>query len=82
MPYYYHLRRRIRGKTERDKVIDKLLHLRRRLDRQLPPKDSDLNLLLATWNIRDFDKRIAGASVTVFLRPTSTSRRSSPVSTS
>ena len=56
MPYYYHLRRRVRNKEERKRVIDKLVTLRKRLDRALPPKDADQNLLLATWNIRDFDK--------------------------
>ncbi len=57
MPYYYRLRRLIPKKTERNKVIDKLLSLRGRLDRLLPPKDADDRLLLATWNIRDLGKR-------------------------
>ena len=56
MPLYYGLKRAIRNKDERDKVIDKLIALRNRLDAHLPPKDADQNLLLATWNIRDFDK--------------------------
>ncbi len=56
MPFYYHLKRRIRDKPTRNKVIDKLLALRKRLDNSLPAKDLDQNLLLATWNIRDFDK--------------------------
>ncbi len=56
MPYYYHLRRKVRNKEERRRVIDKLVSLRGRLDRALPGKDADNNLLLATWNIRDFDK--------------------------
>lgn len=57
MPYYYKLRRSIRNETERDLVIDKLMSLRRSLDRHIPLKDADNNLLLATWNIRDFDKQ-------------------------
>ncbi len=56
MPFYYGLKRSIRNKEARDKVIDKLLALRNRLDANLPPKDADQNLLLGTWNIRDFDK--------------------------
>jgi hypothetical protein len=28
-----------------------------RTNKHIPPKDADQNLLLATWNIRDFDKR-------------------------
>ena len=56
MPYYYHLRNQIRENETRNKVIDKLLHLRTRLDKSIPSKDADSHLLLATWNIRDFDK--------------------------
>lgn len=56
MPSYYHLRDRIKPQATRDKVIDKLLRLRKRLDKYIPPKDADHSLLLATWNIRDFDK--------------------------
>ena len=56
MPFYYGLKRSIRNKEARDRVIDKLLALRNRLDASLPPKDADENLLLGTWNIRDFDK--------------------------
>ena len=57
MPYYSRLRRLIPKKTERNKVIDKLLSLRKRLNRSLPAKDADDSLLLATWNIRDLGKR-------------------------
>jgi len=55
MPNYYYLRSRVK-KADRNTVIDKLLNLRKRLDKYIPPKDADHNLLLATWNIRDFDK--------------------------
>ena len=57
MPYYYLLRKKIYPKSERNRVIDNLLSLRGRLDRNIPPKDAENNLLLATWNIRDFDKK-------------------------
>ena len=56
MPFYYHLRRKIPDKHERSIVINKLLHLRKRLDIDVPAKNLDQDLLLATWNIRDFDK--------------------------
>lgn len=56
MPFYNQLRYQIRKKDERDRVIDKLLSLRRQLDNNVPAKDTDNTLLLATWNIRDFDK--------------------------
>lgn len=56
MPFYHYLKYRIRDKTTRDRVIDKLASLRGRLDRNIPPKDVENTLLLATWNIRDFDK--------------------------
>jgi len=38
-------------------VADHLLALRGSLDRNIPAKDLDETLLLATWNIRDFDKK-------------------------
>jgi hypothetical protein len=46
----------VRDKNERALVIGKLLNIRDRLDKYIPVKDLDENLLLATWNIRDFDK--------------------------
>jgi len=56
VPYYGQLRKRFSSQAERRLVIDKLLSLRAQLDRDIPAKDSNENLLLATWNIRDFDK--------------------------
>ncbi len=38
-------------------VAAKLIKLATRLDKTIPSKDADHNLLLATWNIRDFGKR-------------------------
>lgn len=43
--------------SRRKDVADKLLKLSRRLTQTIPAKDSEDNLLLATWNIRDFGKR-------------------------
>lgn len=55
MPFYYRLRYLYKDKAERQKVIDKLQSLRGRLDKHIPPKDVENTLLLATWNIREFD---------------------------
>lgn len=38
------------------RVIGNLEALRAQLDAQVPPKNLESDLLLATWNIRDFDK--------------------------
>jgi len=55
MPFYYRRRYLYKNPVERQKVIDKLLSLRGRLDASIPPKDVENTLLLATWNIREFD---------------------------
>ncbi|SMF56705.1 hypothetical protein SAMN06265365_10427 [Tistlia consotensis] len=56
MPYYYHLKHRIREAAERARVIGHLEALIKQLDRDVPAKDADRNLLLASWNLRDFGK--------------------------
>ena len=56
MPYYYHLHRKIRNQEERIRAAANLIALREQLDRSVPSKDAEDNLLLATWNIRDFGK--------------------------
>jgi endonuclease/exonuclease/phosphatase family metal-dependent hydrolase len=56
MPYYYLLKWKIRTRDQRNQVIDNLLALREQLDRDIPAKDAEQNLLLATWNIRDLGK--------------------------
>ncbi|MDA1330396.1 MAG: endonuclease [Chloroflexi bacterium] len=55
MPFYYGLRTKVRDPLERKKVIEKLQSLRASLDANIPPKDVENTLLLATWNIREFD---------------------------
>jgi endonuclease/exonuclease/phosphatase family metal-dependent hydrolase len=60
MPYYYRLKWDIRPKEKRDRVIDHLIALKRQLDRDIPAKDAEENLLLATWNIRDLGKSGGG----------------------
>lgn len=55
MPQYSLLNRRI-AKADLARVVTNLQRLRAQLDRDIPDKDSERNLLLATWNIRDFGK--------------------------
>jgi endonuclease/exonuclease/phosphatase family metal-dependent hydrolase len=54
---YYLLKNKIRETAERARVVGHLMALRNQLDASVPDKDSDNNLLLATWNIRDFGKK-------------------------
>lgn len=56
MPYYNHLRWKIQNDADRGRAVKNLQALRGQLDGSLPAKDTDDNLLLATWNIRDFGK--------------------------
>ncbi len=43
--------------SRRQGVAAKVVKLSQQLDKAIPSKDADQNLLLATWNIRDFGKR-------------------------
>ena len=49
--------RSIRNKNDRRHAINVLKKLRGQLNTEIPAKDADGNLLLATWNIRDFFKK-------------------------
>lgn len=57
---YYYLRPRnnsplfISDKTERDIIIDNILALRKSLNEEIPEKKLRGNLILGTWNIREF----------------------------
>lgn len=53
---YYRLRFDFRNSDERKRVIANLESLRAGLDKDIPAKDQDHRLLLATWNIRDLGK--------------------------
>lgn len=53
---YYLLKSKFRKESERARVVQNLLALRAQLEASVPDKDADQNLLLATWNIRDFGK--------------------------
>lgn len=54
--FYNRLRYKIRKKADRDRAVKNLIQLRHQLDRTVPGKDADDNLLLATFNIRDLGK--------------------------
>lgn len=58
MPRYNLLRWKVKRDRERKRAIDNLIRLRKRLDLSIPAKDADDNLLLATWNVRDFGKPV------------------------
>ena len=57
MPFYKKLSNQ---SPEGVRTIERLLALRRELKNQLPARTLDNTLLLATWNIRDFDKPAFG----------------------
>ncbi len=52
MAFYYQL---TGGKRTRQRVARRLLALREQLDREIPCRTRIDTLLLATWNIREFD---------------------------
>ena len=55
MPYYPKLRQ-IKSKSERKRIINNILELRNSINNEVPSKSLERNLLLATWNIREFGK--------------------------
>lgn len=55
--FYGRLRSKIRDQDERNRAVRNLIQLRSQLDRSVPAKDADDNLLLATFNIRDLGKK-------------------------
>jgi endonuclease/exonuclease/phosphatase family metal-dependent hydrolase len=57
MAFYYQL---TGGKRTRRRVARRLLALREQLDREIPCRTRIDTLLLATWNIREFDTRNHG----------------------
>lgn len=46
----------IEPESERKRVVRNLMALRTQLDEEVPPKNAESDLLLATWNLRDFAK--------------------------
>ncbi len=57
MPFYHRLDR---SREEDQRTIEGLFRLRTALESEIPVKTVDSTLLLATWNIRDFDKPAYG----------------------
>ena len=57
MPYYPRLKRSRVDRAIKQRTSDNLLKLKDQLRRDLPEKDLDQHLLLATWNIRDLGAR-------------------------
>ncbi|SDF62819.1 Endonuclease/Exonuclease/phosphatase family protein [Dyadobacter soli] len=51
MPFYQDIQT---NTSEGIRTVDRLLKLREQLKREIPQKDLESNLLLATWNIREF----------------------------
>ena len=58
MPYYQYLRGL--KEEEKNRSIAGLLRLKDALDQQIPKKTIADNLLIATWNIREFDSKSYG----------------------
>jgi endonuclease/exonuclease/phosphatase family metal-dependent hydrolase len=48
--------RRLQPEAERKRIVRNLMALRAQLDEEVPPKNAESDLLLATWNLRDFAK--------------------------
>ena len=46
--------KKIKDLEERKRVVEKLILLRKQLDKDIPEKTAEHSLLLATWNIREF----------------------------
>jgi hypothetical protein len=46
----------LKPEAERKRIVRNLIALRQQLDEEVPPKNAESDLLLATWNLRDFAK--------------------------
>jgi hypothetical protein len=57
MPFYHYLRSKVKDPVARRRAIENLTALRGQLDRNVPAKDAEDNLLMASWNIRDFGRK-------------------------
>lgn len=56
MPFYYNLSRDFSTLSDRKYVVGKILKLKEQLRQDVPIKQSEDALLIATWNIRDLGK--------------------------
>lgn len=59
MPFYYHMPKGAAGK----RIANGLLRLRGKLDAEIPVRTREETLLLATWNIREFDSTKYGSRI-------------------
>jgi endonuclease/exonuclease/phosphatase family metal-dependent hydrolase len=57
---YYALKNDFQDPAERKRVIGRLVNLKKDLDEKVPDKEFNENVLIATWNIRDFDSNKYG----------------------
>lgn len=53
MPMYWKLK--YAAEADRKRSVKSLQRLRKQLDKEIPPRSLEDTLLIATWNIRDFD---------------------------
>lgn len=61
MPYYFGLRdEKVFPPVKRDRVIKAIARLRVQLAREIPRRDVNEHLLLATWNLREFENDKGG----------------------
>lgn len=56
MAFYYTLKTDFPNAESRSYVAKKLIKLKQQIEAEVPNKDAENHLLLATWNIRDFGK--------------------------
>jgi endonuclease/exonuclease/phosphatase family metal-dependent hydrolase len=56
MAFYNYLKSDFRSISDRKFVAKKIIKLKKQLLEEVPKKDSESNLLIGTWNIRDFGK--------------------------
>ena len=59
MPYYFHIRH-FSDENEKARTAERLLALRSQLRREIPKRTLEDTLLLATWNVRNFDSNRFG----------------------
>src|SRR6188768_1757099 len=57
MPFYQYINA---STTNGKRTIERLLKLRIKLDNEIPQKHLEKNLLIASWNIREFDSPAYG----------------------
>ncbi len=56
MAFYNYLKYDFRSVADRKFVAERIIKLKKQLEKDVPQKDLESNLLIGTWNIRDFGK--------------------------